>query len=337
MTISASRERLRRQEKLAQVYDDQIFPVWGQRFVRMMTRTLAIPDGGQVLDIGCRTGALAVEVVRRMGPKNRLIAIDTSASMVDIARHKVDAKGGSVFFRTESDLSRLSFADDVYDVVLCNLALAGMTDPGAALIDFARVTKPDGRVVCSLPLAGTFQEFYDIYREVLVKHDKHDTLGHLNRHIREAYPTPETCVAWMSRAGLGNIDVEVEDVTLLFRSSREFFFAPVIEHGPLSGWKAIAGHGQEMQDIFWYIKEAIDAYFEGAAFEVTVKAGCFSGDKLGEVATAPALASVERDTAPDMVPPVMVNTPALADSGSMIEVELDAFVPGRRRPSHLSD
>lgn len=334
MTASASRERLRRQEKLAQVYDDQIFPVWGHRFVRMMSRSLAIPDSGQVLDIGCRTGALAVEVVRRMGPKNRLIAIDTSASMVDIARHKVDARSGGVFFRTESDLSKLSFADEVYDLVLCNLALAGMTDPSAALADFARVTKPGGRVVCSLPLAGTFQEFYDIYREVLVKHDKHDTLGRLNRHMREAYPTPEVCEAWMTSAGLGNVNMDVEEMTLLFRSSREFFFAPVIEHGPLTGWKAIAGHGQEMQDIFWYIKEAIDAYFEGASFEVTVKAGCFRGDKVDGAALADAMAS-ERDTTPDMIPPPSVGTPALADSGSMNEVELDAFVPGRRRPSHL--
>ena len=51
----------------------------------------------------------------------------------------------------------------------------------------------------------------------------------------------------------------------------------MIEYGPLAEWKEIAGSGQEMQDVFWYIKEAIDAYFDGRPFQVTVKAGCLIG------------------------------------------------------------
>ena len=53
----------------------------------------------------------------------------------------------------------------------------------------------------------------------------------------------------------------------------------MIEYGPLAEWKEIAGSGQEMQDVFWYIKEAIDAYFDGRPFQVTVKAGCLIGRK----------------------------------------------------------
>ena len=44
---------------------------------------------------------------------------------------------------------------------------------------------------------------------------------------------------------------ECEVFTLLFKSSREFFFAPLIEYGPLADWKAIAGKGKQMQDVFW--------------------------------------------------------------------------------------
>src|SRR6185503_5407754 len=58
-----------------------------------------------------------------------------------------------------------------------------------------------------------------------------------------------------------------------------FFYAPVIEYGPLAGWKAVAGGGQDMQDVFWFIKEAIDAYFDGGPFQLTVKAGCLIGHK----------------------------------------------------------
>jgi ubiquinone/menaquinone biosynthesis C-methylase UbiE len=266
------------QEKLARIYDDQIAPVWGSRFGKMLLRNLAVPEKGQILDISCGTGYPLVEVLRRKSDGTRVIAIDASSAMLDIARRKVaDLGGKGVFFRTESPLPRLSFADDVYDLVLCNLGLAEMPNLKAALNDFARVTKLGGEVRCTLPLAGTWQELLDVFREVLVKHDKHEALDRLDRHVA-AYPTVDDCCGLMLAAGL-EPTVEVEEFSLLFKSSREFFFAPVIEYGPLPEWKEIAGSGQELQDVFWYIKEAIDAYFGERAFQVTVKAGCLIGRK----------------------------------------------------------
>jgi hypothetical protein len=130
----------------------------------------------------------------------------------------------------------------------------------------------------TLPLAGTYAEFYDIYREVLTKSDQHDVLERLEAQILKN-PDAEEAASWMEGAGLEDVDVEVEDFSLLFKSSREFFFAPVIEYGPLAAWKEIAGKGQTMQEIFWQIKESIDAYFRERAFEITVKAGCLRGIK----------------------------------------------------------
>jgi hypothetical protein len=103
----------------------------------------------------------------------------------------------------------------------------------------------------------------------------------------------------------------------LFKSSREFFFAPVIEYGPLAEWKEIAGNGQEMQDVFWYIKEAIDAYFDGRPFQVTVKAGCIIGRKL-EAPTDPHL-EVEIEE----MPYELVREEESADAPVLRDVDFD--------------
>src|SRR5262249_31037538 len=191
-----------------------------------------------ILDVACGTGFPALEVLRKMDEQSRLIAIDSSSALLDVARKKAgDAMGKRIFFRTESAFPRLPFAADVYDVVLCNLGLAEMAEgsPRAALVDFARVTKPGGRVIATLPLAGTWQEFYDIYREVLVKHDKTDTLDRLDAHVA-ALPTPQVAEDWLAQAGLGGPRVEGGGVTLLFRSAREVFFAPgVADRAPPPG------------------------------------------------------------------------------------------------------
>lgn len=276
-------------EKLARIYDAEILPVWSQRFGQLMLRGLAIPPRSQILDVACGTGYPTSELIRRKDDATRLIAIEASSALLDVARKKLEESGAEgVFLRSQAAEPRLSFADDVYDLVVCNVALAGMKDPAATLRDFARVTRVGGEVRATLPLAGSFSEFFDIYREVLVKHDKHDTAARLNGYIETRYPTVQTCQQWLDEADLDG-DVDVEEFTLLFRSSREFFFAPVIEYGPLAEWKAIAGTGREMQDVFWYIKEGIDAYFDGRAFEVTIRAGCLRGRRR------------PRDTAEDSV------------------------------------
>ncbi|MEZ4399537.1 MAG: methyltransferase domain-containing protein [Kofleriaceae bacterium] len=353
-------------EKLARIYDDQIAPVWGARFGKMLLRELTIPERGQVLDISCGTGYPLVEVLRRKGDAARVIAIDASSALLDVARKKVADLGAlgkrGVFFRTESPVPRLSFADDVYDVVMCNLGLAEMPDAAQALADFARVTKVGGEVRCTIPLDGTWLEFHDIFREVLVKHDRHEALDRLDAHLA-SYPTIDQCLGWMRAAGLEPA-VEVEEFTLLFKSSREFFFAPVVEFGPLPEWKAVAGTGQELQDVFWYIKEAIDAYFGERAFQVTVKAGCLVGRKLDPARLA---ATVEDAAGSELSAPVPVRladgsvrpteaaaTPAARELGTaevdILEIQevegshnpidpadlsLDAFTDGKARPGYL--
>jgi ubiquinone/menaquinone biosynthesis C-methylase UbiE len=337
-----SKKRSQRQERIARIYDDEILPVWSQRFGRLLLRDLDLPERSQVLDVACRTGYPAVELVRRLGG-GRLIAIEASSAMLDVARRKMQEMGvRGVFFRTESATPRLSFASDVYDLVVCNLGLADMPSSAAALADFARVTKPGGEVRCTIPLEGTFEEFFDIYREVLTKHDRHDTLTRLSEHVRSTYPSVAWCEAELAAAGLVDCRVEVDRFTMLFRSSREFFFAPVIEFGPLASWKEVAGAGQEMQDVFWYIKEAIDAYFEGRAFAVTVVAGCLVGRKPAAAPDHHAdgtdeieLGSQDIDLAEVVGPATEAAVGQAADTDE--EVELDAFVEGRKRPDHLGD
>ncbi len=377
--MSVQAKRTLKVEKLARIYDEEIAPVWGTRFGKMLLRNLAVPDRGQVLDISCGTGYPTIEILRRMNEGSRLIAIDASSAMLDVARRKIAELGPlgkkGVFFRTESPVPKLSFADDVYDLVVCNLGLDEMPSLEVALRDFARVAKKGGEVRCTLPLAGTFQEFHDLYREVLIKHDKHDALERLEKHCAH-YPTMDHVERCMRSANLQG-HLEIEEFSLLFKSSREFFFAPVIEYGPLADWKEIAGGGQEMQDVFWYIKEAIDAYFDGRPFQVTVKAGCIIGKKTDQIlaVSVPApLAEIDLDELDETgrpnvdmddidtglpIPPnrMAAGSVQMADPDdleveeiaegdandfdidvdSQAEQELDAFIEGRKRPSHLDE
>jgi ubiquinone/menaquinone biosynthesis C-methylase UbiE len=272
-------KRSHKEDKLAKVYDAEILPIWARRFGRLLLRDLALPPKAMVLDVGCGTGYPALEILRRMDAEGRIIAIDQSSPMLDEARVKAGRLSGKrIFFRSEAATPKLTFADDVYDLVVCNAGLDEMDDPEGAIRDFVRVAKPGGRVAVTMPLAGTFNEFYDLFREVLHKLDRGDALDRLEEYLAKQPPL-EQLEAWLEDAGLVDLKTEYDTFTLLFKSSREFFFAPLIEYGPLAEWKAIAGKGQQMQDVFWHLKAAIDTYFAGRPFAVTVEAGCVRGRK----------------------------------------------------------
>ena len=271
--------RTHQADKLAKVYDAEILPIWSQRFGKLLLRHLALPAKASVLDVGCGTGYPSLEILKRLDDQGRIIAIDASSPMLDEARAKAGPLSGKrIFFRSENALPKLSFADDVYDLVVCNAALQDFEDPESSIRDFARVCKPGGRVIVTLPLAGTFEEFFDIFREVLIKQDRGEAIDRLDAYLTR-YPALEQAEAWLEDAGLTDVKAEMEVYRLLFKSSREFFFAPLIEYGPLVDWKIIAGKGKEMQEVFWEAKTAIDSYFQGGSFAVTVVAGCIRGRK----------------------------------------------------------
>jgi ubiquinone/menaquinone biosynthesis C-methylase UbiE len=269
---------------MARVYDTEILPLWSERFGRMLLRDLELPKKAMVLEVGCATGYIALKLLDAMQEgQGRVIALEPIGTLLDVAREKAGALSGKrIYFRTEAVSSELGFADEVYDVVISNLGLLEVDDPQRTLQEFARVTRTDGRVLVTLPLAGSFSEFYDIYREVLIRNDLNEVLAKLEQHIARD-PEPEDAACWMENAGLKEVDVEVAPFRLLFRSSREFFFAPVIEYGPLGAWKELAGKGPDMQDVFWQIKESIDHYFTDRAFEITVRAACLRGLRPAEL------------------------------------------------------
>ncbi len=265
-------------DRLARVYDEEIHPLVGQRFADMTLSALRPGPRAAVLEIGCASGAMTAELVRRVDRHTRIVALDASTALVELARARViteEHAGRRVFFRVHDPAARLPFAEETFDLLTACLPVGDLPDPAAAVADWARVVKPGGEVLVATPLRGTWAEPLDIFREVLVRTRRTNELGALDAHIG-ALPEADTVVRHLEAAKLGPVDVELRRWELVFRSGREFFYSPVIEHGPLSRWKQIVGRGPRMQETFLAINDAIDTYFAGHPFAVSVVGGRFS-------------------------------------------------------------
>ncbi len=266
-----------KKEALARIWEREIVPVWSEPFGRGLLEKLEIPPKAQVLDLGCGTGYPLMALLERMDESSRIIGIDTAPAMIDIARRRAGALAGKRVFLKVEDIEHLTFADEVFDLAVANLVLHDTDDPRRVLSEVFRVLRPGSGVLgVTRPLAGTFVEFYDLLREAIEVSGSPGVLERLDEHMT-MFPDATAARQELEAAGFEDVEVEVRRFSLLFRSSREFFFAPVIEHGFLRRWKALFPDKAATQRAFLWAKKAIDRYHGSGPFSLTVEAGLVTG------------------------------------------------------------
>lgn len=106
---------------------------------------LGLEDALTVLDVGCGTGDDLIEMSGRLPPGAQLEGVDVSQAMIDEARRRTAAAGIDATFRVASALD-LPYPDAAVAVCRMKTVLIHVSDPGQAIREIVRVTRPGGRV-----------------------------------------------------------------------------------------------------------------------------------------------------------------------------------------------
>lgn len=125
---------------------------------RAVLKAVDAKTGERVLDIAAGTGTSS-EPFADKGV--HVVPADFSLGMLRVGKKRRDDLGF-----TAADAMRLPFADASFDAVTMSFGLRNVADIDAALREFARVTRPGGRlVVCefSQPVNGAFRKVYSEY------------------------------------------------------------------------------------------------------------------------------------------------------------------------------
>lgn len=99
---------------------------------------------GEVLDVGCGSGAL----LRLLGPRAQSVTgLDTAPAMRELARAGLHRSGLARCSVRHGDAHELPFPDDRFDVVVLDEVLGASARPFAVIAEAARVIRPGGRLV----------------------------------------------------------------------------------------------------------------------------------------------------------------------------------------------
>jgi len=130
---------------------------WRRHVVKKLQPLLA--ENARVLDVGCGTGDLSIELFERTAA--RVVGIDFCRPMLQLAKQKAPR-----LKFIEGDALRLPFADATFDGITIGFALRNLASVEQGLAELHRVLKPQGWLAIlefsepSVPVVRQFVRFY---------------------------------------------------------------------------------------------------------------------------------------------------------------------------------
>lgn len=117
-----------------------------QSYKQEMMEQLALQEGATILDVGCGTGQDTQDLARAVGPRGRVVGIDSSETMLEVARARVADMQLPVEYIL-ADATQLPFADASFDGCQASRVFGHLHEPGYALAEMVRVARPGARIV----------------------------------------------------------------------------------------------------------------------------------------------------------------------------------------------
>jgi len=169
-----------------------------------------------VLDAGCGSGRVT-QMLADLLPQGRVIAVDASPSMVELARAALPSERVTVL--PPSDLVRLAI-DEPVDLVFSNAVFHWVRDHDALFARMCDALRPGGRLVAQCGGRGNVERFLAVATEVA-------SAPPFAEHLRGwtgpwNFAGPEETEARLRRAGFDAIEVWLEPHPVVLEHEHDY-------------------------------------------------------------------------------------------------------------------
>src|SRR3954452_18627921 len=131
-------------ERYEQLLVPAIFAPWAPTLIE----AAAVRPGESVLDVACGTGVVARLAASQVGDTGRVVGLDFTGAMLEVARALPPVPGAPIEW-CEASAFAMPLPDAPFDVVLCQQGVQQFADCPAGLREMHRVLRPGGRLAAS--------------------------------------------------------------------------------------------------------------------------------------------------------------------------------------------
>lgn len=188
-----------------------------QSWRRTAVRMSRLRVGDVVLDVACGTGDLSEMFARATPRPSRVLALDFTLEMLQVARVKLAQAGrneASPITYMQGDAQELPVADAAADVISIAFGIRNVLVPERAIREFWRVLRPGGRLVIlelSEPGFPPVRAMNRLYSQVIlprtatwISGDKSGAYKYLPKSI-QTFLSPAQMTSLLTQAGFAQV------------------------------------------------------------------------------------------------------------------------------------
>ena len=126
---------------IPQLYERYLVPLIFEPYAADLSRRVALRQPSRVLEIAAGTGVVTRQLANALAPATSIVATDLNQPMLDHAAALGTTR--PVEWR-QADAMQLPFADEAFDVVVCQFGVMFFPDKAKAFSEAKRVLRPGG-------------------------------------------------------------------------------------------------------------------------------------------------------------------------------------------------
>ncbi|MEZ4670263.1 MAG: methyltransferase domain-containing protein [Anaerolineae bacterium] len=212
-------------DRAAPIYD-QVGTQQFKYFGRMLIERLAIPAGGQVLDIACGRGALLLPAAEKVGASGHVIGIDLAPTMVEETGAEIERRGLQQAEVRLADADEIAFKEGAFDTITCGFALHFL-DYERLLPRLLHYLKPGGCFAAIAPYTPVHDEenlarwkwLFELTKAAFPP----DFVPPPAWIAPRKFGTPELAEAAFKQAGFTDVRIEAHEATLYFKDEADWW------------------------------------------------------------------------------------------------------------------
>ena len=189
---------------------------WSRPVAEVALAWLGLPPGLSWLDVGCGTGALT-EVILAAADPREILGVDPSTDFLATSAQIADPR---VRFAV-GDARALPVPSDTYDVVIAGLVLHFVPNPGLAIREMMRATRPGGTVAAYVWNPAGERQFTRPLWQAATALDPAATAQDPSRQAPLCQPEP--LAALFAGAGLQDVTVQAVVVPIVFQDLDDYW------------------------------------------------------------------------------------------------------------------
>lgn len=229
---------------------------WSRRVAAEFVGWLGI-TGGRWLDVGCGTGALSQTILALAQPLEVQGLDPSEAYVAHTSAHTSDPRAS---FRV-GDARALPYQAATHDAVVSGLVLNFIPQPGQAVAEMARVTKPGGRVAAYVWDYAGKMELMRHFWDAAAALDQ--AAWELDEGRRFPLCQPQPLADLFAQAGLEDARVQAIEVPTVFRDFDDYWRPFLGGQGPAPGY-AMSLSEERRAELREYLRTHLPTHPDGS-------------------------------------------------------------------------